>query len=337
MAETSPIIIGDALRRRIEITTGCRDSDAIPRIAGAGTVESFRGRTVQIMHNGLRVISGGYYGEWMVEVIRRLRGCHEPQEEIVFWEALKRLGDAPVMIELGAYWSYYTGWFLKECPNGRAFCVEPDPNHLMTGQTNLELNGLHATFIQASVAATPAAPAPFRCESDWQIRQVPAVSVDGLVRQHGMPQVDVLLCDAQGAETAMLEGCLETIGAGKLRFVFISTHHRTISGDPWTHERCLARVLQLGGHVLAEHTVRESFSGDGLIAASFAADDRHAPAIPISFNRTKNSLWLQDDLDEYQSFRAAITHALRTGRRSLAKRLGLKRRDLGRPAGLPFI
>ena len=312
--------INEVGRFRIDVTSQCRDSDVLPRVANAGNIESFRDRTVQVMHNGLRVVAGGYYGDWMIEAIRRLRGCHEPQEELAFWEAMKRLPESPTMIELGSFWAYYTGWFLKDHPDGRAFCVEPDPNNLAVGQANLALNDLHATFIHAAAGAAPAGPAPFTCESDKQVRDLPTVSVDSLVREHRIPYVDVLLSDIQGAETGMLEGCRETIGSGKLRFMFVSTHHRTISGDALTHQRCLARVRELGGHVIAEHTIVESFSGDGLIAASFAAEDRDMRMIPISYNRAGNSLWLADDLDELESFRAALRHAFRTGRRSLARR-----------------
>jgi FkbM family methyltransferase len=308
---------------RIEMTCQCRDSDVIPRVANAGAIETFRDQTVQVMHNGLRMVAGGYYGDWMVEVIRRLRGCHEPQEELVFWEVMKRLGAAPVMVELGAFWAYYTCWFLKERPAGRAFCVEPDPNHLAVGRANLELNDTQATFIQAAVDAVATGPAPFPCESDGAVRPTPHVSVDALVREHGVPGIDILLSDAQGAETAMLEGCLQTIRSGKLRFILISTHHHSISGDPLTHHACLARIRDLGGHVFAEHSIAESFSGDGLIAASFAAADRNLPVIPLSYNRAATNIWRDPvlELGELESFRVALRHALRTGRRALVKRV----------------
>lgn len=41
------------------------------------------------MHNGVKVIAGGYYGSWMTEIIRLLQGHHEPQEERVFYENIK--------------------------------------------------------------------------------------------------------------------------------------------------------------------------------------------------------------------------------------------------------
>ncbi len=59
---------------RIKLTTSCRDSDVIPKVADAGQMRSENGAPVQIMHNGLRVIQGGYHGDWMAEVIKKQ--CH---------------------------------------------------------------------------------------------------------------------------------------------------------------------------------------------------------------------------------------------------------------------
>jgi FkbM family methyltransferase len=314
-------------RFRVEMTCRCRDTDVIDKVPNAGVLESFRDRTVQVMHNGIRVVAGAYHGDWMIELIGRLRGCHEPQEEVVFWEMMKRLPDAPVMIELGAFWAYYTCWFLHDRPRGRAYCVEPDPHNLSVGQTNLLLNDAEATFIEAAVGEAPRAPAPFSCESDGVVRQIPLVSVDALVRDHGIPHLDVLLSDVQGAETAMLEGCRETIRSGKLRFLLVSTHHHRISGDPLTHQKCLRRIRELGGHVFAEHTISESFSGDGLIAASFAAVDHDFPEMALSRNRAATNIWRETEYDlaeatmAVESFRGALRQAIRTGGRALARRL----------------
>ena len=66
---------------------------------------------MQIMHNGIRVLAGGYYGAWMQDLITRCKGVHEPQEEVVFAEIMKHLSDDATMIELGGFWSYYSIWF----------------------------------------------------------------------------------------------------------------------------------------------------------------------------------------------------------------------------------
>jgi len=78
----------------------------------------------------------------------------------------------------------------------------------------------------------------------------------------------------------------------------VSTHHHLISGSPVTHQKALQLILECGGHVIAEHTVDESFSGDGLIVASFDDGDR-GMAVPISYARARDSLFgeLEWDLD----------------------------------------
>ena len=72
-------------------------------MANAGEVIERDGVRLQVMHNGLVIEAGCYHGEWMTEVIRRLRGHHEPQEELAFYTLVEQLRadtPAPVMVEL---------------------------------------------------------------------------------------------------------------------------------------------------------------------------------------------------------------------------------------------
>ena len=62
---------------RVLMTTGCRDCDDLPKAPRAGEIISDETDRYQIMHNGLQVVEGGYCGDWMTEIIRRLRGHHE--------------------------------------------------------------------------------------------------------------------------------------------------------------------------------------------------------------------------------------------------------------------
>jgi hypothetical protein len=75
----------------------------IERVPMAGLVE--QGEVY--LHNGNRVPlsgEGAYYGAFSQLLIVN-RGVHEPLEEFVFQQLLKSLGEAPVMLELGAYWA----------------------------------------------------------------------------------------------------------------------------------------------------------------------------------------------------------------------------------------
>lgn len=286
-------------RFRIEMTVSCRDCDNIPKVANAGVVLMENGQRVQIMHNGLRVLAGGYYGEWMAEIISRLRGHHEPQEELIFHEVLKHLPNQPSMVELGGFWSYYTLWFLQEKPLGRAVVLEPDTLYLQVGQANARLNGRKVEFIHGCIGAVAMPGRIFQTESAGTLT-LPQFTVPQLVTEKKLGTIDLLHCDVQGAETAVLGSCAELFKAGKIRFCLVSTHAQMISGDYLTHQRCLALLQSYGGKILAEHDVHESFSGDGFIAAYFGREPLDWPALKLSYNRYSTSLFRNPlyDLDE---------------------------------------
>ena len=276
-------------QRRIELTVACHDCHEIPKVPGAGDVFPYAGTTVQRMHNGVMVLAGGYHGSWMMEIIKRLKGHHEPQEEKAFHAVMGTLGNAEMIVELGAFWSYYSLWFLQEFPNAQAVLVEPDPYNLEIGQKNFQLNNRVGTFFQAAVDGQSSDPLPFDCESDGQSRPISRLSVDDLVSELEASRIDVLFADIQGAETAMLNGIQETVKKGIIRYVFLSTHHHDISQDYRTHEKCLKKLQELGAQIVVDHTVEESFSGDGLIVASFEADKR--VDIQLSHCRHRDSLF----------------------------------------------
>jgi len=298
-------------KRRITMTVGCGDCDAIPKVPGAGQIFTENGVRLQSMHNGLKVVADGYCGPWMTELIRLMNGHHEPQEERVFHELIKLIDPGSTMIELGSYWAYYAAWFQRE-KQGRTILVEPDPSSLAIGRRNFELNGLTGEFHHASVGRISLPPRPFRCELEQKEHLVPELSVDDLIRKSGSPRVELLLADIQGVEFDMLQGAIRSITRGLVRFMIVSTHHHLISNDPLIHQRCLAWVTHLGGTVLVEHNVTESFSGDGLIVVSFDPKDKTLPPIHLTRNWPTNSLFTELDYDV-----AAARDAIRAAKSTL--------------------
>jgi FkbM family methyltransferase len=285
----------DDLERRIALTAAVRDTDAIPKVEGAGSVQDVGGRRVQVMHNGLLIDEHCYTGPAMTEIIRRLHGHHEPQEEFVFHELLARLRASrgerpPVMLELGAYWAYYSMWFAQALPGARTIMVEPDPANLEVGRRNFALNDFAGDFVHAAVGFDDGGEVWLPCESDGRVRRVPTVTVEGLLRARGLEVCDLLLCDTQGAELAVLESARGALAAGAIRFLVISTHHQIFSGDPLTHQRCLALLEDIGAHVIAEHSIAESCSGDGLIAVSMDPRDRDL-TLAVTHVRARDSLF----------------------------------------------
>ena len=277
--------------QRIMITARCRDADCIVKVPGAGTVHlEPDGTRVQLMHNGLKVVADGYSGPWMTRLIQTCQGHHEPQEELLFHQVLRFLPADATMIELGGYWSFYSLWFLNGFPQRRAFVLEPDPEHLTIGRRNAELNGLSPIFMEGYAGPAPLPPAPFRTEVSGVI-DLPCLSVPQIMQHHGLDRLTVLHCDAQGAELGVVESCEHLFRAGRIQWLIVSTHAYDITGDPLTHQRCLAALHRFGAVVEAEHDVHESFSGDGLIVARFGPPPPGWMPVSISRNRYSESLF----------------------------------------------
>jgi FkbM family methyltransferase len=237
------------------------------------------------------VLAGGYYGGWMQELITRCKGVHEPQEEVLFAEIMKHLPSDATMIELGGFWSYYSIWFLSDGGGGRrAIVVEPDPAHIEVGRANARLNRCKPQFVHACAGRNSAPPASFNTEQCGAV-VLPCVSVPDLMLSHGIDRLDLLHCDAQGIELDILEGCQALAAAGRLEWVVVSTHAHSISGDPLTHQRCLATLARAGAKILAEHDVHESFSRDGLIVAKFGPVPESWLTPTLSYNRYSQSLF----------------------------------------------
>ena len=78
---------------RINLTISCKDCDRIPKVSNAGKVISENGQDFQVMHNGLKVLSGIYGGDGVREIINKLNGHHEPQEELIFHHLLTSCSD----------------------------------------------------------------------------------------------------------------------------------------------------------------------------------------------------------------------------------------------------
>ena len=126
---------------------------------------------------------------------------------------------------------------------------------------------------------------------------IPQVCIDDFVVTNEIKRIDLLFVDIQGYEYKMLEGCKKSIKDGKIRFLFISTHHHLISNDPLTHQRCMAFLKEYNAHFIVSHSVAESYSGDGLIVASFWEEDRQIKEIEISRNYPSNSLFREVEFD----------------------------------------
>ena len=275
---------------RIAMTVGCPDCALIPKVEQAGEIVDLAGKPVQIMHNGIRVRADGYCGDWMTSIIKGLRGHHEPQEEAIFHAILPRCRPGCWIVELGAWWAYYTNWYLKEVPDSRAICVEPDAVHRQLTQENLRLNGQTAQILAGCVGLTEGTVELF-AETEQRSIKVPCFNAAAIDRLTNQQPIEIMHLDVQGAETDFLQSLTDFPDRSRLRFTFVSTHHARISGSARTHADCLEILQSLDAVILTEHSISESYSGDGLIVASFNPADAAIPLPPISRNTRERSLY----------------------------------------------
>jgi hypothetical protein len=262
------LVLEPALERekeeaRIVDAIDCPDNAHIPRVAGAGEIHD----GVQTMHNGLRIHVGSYYGEMITQLLQRNGGVHEPQEERVFAAVLPHLPAGATMVELGAYWAFYSMWFHEAVADARCFLLEPDAASLEAGRKNFELNGMAGMFEQA-----------FAGDAEGERAGVPVISVDGFMSRRGLTRIDLLHVDIQGAEVAMLAGAEQALTERRIGYLFISTHSQEL------HCQCREVLLAHDFIIVADADFQQSFSVDGVLVAR--SPELTAPA-PVAIAQKK--------------------------------------------------
>ncbi|HET6989755.1 MAG TPA: FkbM family methyltransferase, partial [Bacteroidia bacterium] len=230
-------------QERIEDVKSCPDNLNIPRVPDAGQLIDGN----LIMHNGIKIDPLSYYGFPILKMLLENKGVHEPQEEKVFQEVLASLQPGKkTILELGAYWSFYSMWFLKTFPGSDAYMIEPDIRNLYSGKKNFELNNLHGTFLQSFVGET-------------KKTKEKIISPDAFCKKNNISFVDILHSDIQGFELEMLKGSRNLLTENKIGYCFISTHSNEL------HEQCISFLKNFGFVVVANANLDESFSFDGII------------------------------------------------------------------------
>jgi len=137
------------------------------------------------------------------------RGVHEPQEEVVFREVLKDVPEGGTMIELGAYWAFYSMWFAKEVKDARCYMIEPDEANRRLGQRNFAANGLVGKFFDGDVR-----PGGFR--------------LDRFMARNEIDFATIVHADIQGAERCLLEDSSDLLESRRVGQFFISTHSQKL-------------------------------------------------------------------------------------------------------------
>jgi hypothetical protein len=212
------------------------------------------GRTIGdyiVMHNGSRVHRDSYYGIYGQMLLEKNRGVHEPQEELLFGDVIRSLKPRATMLELGAYWGFYSLWFHQAVNNAECWLIEPSAENLRYGKENFRANGARGNFHRAYIAEA----------SGVHEDQTPIVSVDEFVSDRQIDSVDILHSDIQGAELNMLRGAQQLLETQRVGYLFVSTHSNE------THYACEEQVRMHGYHVIASIDLDHSCSLDGILVA----------------------------------------------------------------------
>jgi hypothetical protein len=228
----------------------CPDWQRISKVSDAGKI---RGGYL-VMHNGIRVLPTAYLGYANYRIMAEALGVHEPQEERLFRDVLPHLKPGSVMVELGAFWAFYSIWFSKTVPNARAICVEPELSHLNYGRHHAAVNSVDATFYQAFSGRTSS------------VRDgIETISLDDLLDKMSVDRLGVLHADIQGFELEMLQGGKRVFDRGGVDYAFISTHSEEL------HEQCRHFLHTNGMRILADVPLEFSWNPDGVLLAQSLA------------------------------------------------------------------
>lgn len=290
---------------RAAVTLACRDTDSIPKVSGAGEIQCLGNTYIQKMHEGTFIEANAYEGNWITKIIFDLKGHHEPQEELLFHSLLSEIRPGTQIVELGSYWAYYSNWYLGAIENSKAVCIEPNMVNLEVGKRNLALNNRQATFIHARVGEeySPSHSAETKpADDEFSFDSVECLNMQALHERLDHNFVEMLHMDVQGAELGFLRSIAASGNQSNLRFVVVSTHHKYITGSPNTHADCLETLRESGAVILAEHSVAESFSGDGLIIASFQTADATIDLPPFSRADKNFSKLIWEPFDYVKNF-----------------------------------
>lgn len=199
-------------------------------------------------------------------LIELTNGATEPQVIVPFLNILKKLPGDAVMIELGAYWAFYSILFGKRLPKAKMILVEANPHSLKITKKNIERNGLleRSTIIHGAVTDRDD---EIICFGDSSIQsdgkyQVSTISVDGIMKKLGLSRVDLVHMDVQGAEESVIQGMVKVLANKAIDYIFIGTHSNDL------HTTCEALLNRAGYRTLVSINRDKSVSDEGILVST---------------------------------------------------------------------
>jgi len=220
---------------------------------------------------------------------------------------------AQTIVDVGAHCGYYTLFANKVAPQARVHAFEPHPETYADLLTNIAINGCgdkvrpvlaavssrdgFAEFHIRDVEPASSSLTPLEAQQGFAFdrsRVVRTVSLDSYRATNGIPVIDLVKMDIEGAELAALRGMRSGLRCGAYRVLLIEVHP---VGDKVAVlreflRRCLAgggyRVYRLQDTVAVPLTVEEQVpdydtwmavhsSGQHLVASAGCGDELTLP------------------------------------------------------------
>jgi Methyltransferase FkbM domain len=241
-------------KKRVEDVFNCPETHLISTVFDAGKIENGK----QIMHNGIKIHLGSYYGPEYAKLFQLTKGIHEPEEEFIFSGILEKIPNNGTMIELGSFWSFYSMWFNSKVINANNYMIEPDPFNIKCGQRNFELNNMKGDFTLAFIGKESKDSSGFK-----------SVCIDNFVKEKNINKIDILHSDIQGYEHEMLQGCSFVLKNNLVNYVFISSHSNDV------HYKCVEFLKINNFDILKSIDIDQTHSEDGLIVAKSLNFNNH--------------------------------------------------------------
>ncbi|HST78152.1 MAG TPA: FkbM family methyltransferase [Verrucomicrobiae bacterium] len=155
-------------------------------------------------------------------------GQYEPEECSYFQQALR---PADICFDVGANVGFYTLLFSRLAGEGEVHAFEPvesswhilSTNVLANNLTNVTVNRAAVGACDAELEFTLASDPTYSSFVDTERRtaaariRVPAMSIDSYIEKSGLPRIDCLKVDVEGAEYKVLTGAAGLLSDAKRR------------------------------------------------------------------------------------------------------------------------
>jgi FkbM family methyltransferase len=216
-----------------------------------------------------------------LNVTRRFYG--QRGEDRVAWEYFRRFSEIQLnrtFLDIGSYdGRHLSNTLFFEEQGWRGICVEANPAVFEALARNRKCvcvnvacsdhEGSVEFFCQENrPMGTTSASAAEKLRASWNFQPsprqlIPARTVDSLLREHGMEQVDFVSIDVDGGEVDVLKGF--NLAHAKPKLICIETNLRQVESGLWPREHVdeINRILRgYGFHPLKNHGANTFYSKD---------------------------------------------------------------------------